>query len=143
MNFRKGNSMPITTWSDEYSVNVREIDVQHQKMLELVNDLHSAVEACIDKNGLKSLLVELLEFTRLHFSTEEQLMEKHDYPELAEHHKEHRMLLQHLSDLVDAVSRGKSPTFCSDYDVSTDWALIHIIEFDNSLGAFLNSKGVY
>ncbi|MCP4287335.1 MAG: hemerythrin, partial [Gammaproteobacteria bacterium] len=56
--------MPITTWSDEYSVNVREIDVQHQKMLELVNDLHSAVEACIDKNGLKSLLVELLEFTR-------------------------------------------------------------------------------
>ncbi|MBA1444238.1 MAG: hypothetical protein FE835_04895 [Gammaproteobacteria bacterium] len=43
--------MPIITWCDEYSVNVEEIDIQHQKMLELVNHLHSAVEACIDKNG--------------------------------------------------------------------------------------------
>lgn len=135
--------MPITTWSDENSVNVEEIDVQHQKMLELVNNLHSSVENCIDKNDLKDLLVELVEFTDLHFSTEERLMEKHGYPERGEHHKEHRMLLQHLNDLVAAVSRGKYPTFCSDYDVSSDWALVHISEFDKSLGAFLNSKDVY
>ena len=135
--------MPIITWYDEYSVNVGEIDIQHQKLLELVNNLHSAVEACIDKNGLKNLLVELVEFTHMHFSTEEQLMEKYGYPELAEHHKEHKMLLQHLNDLVAAVSRGKYPTFCSDYDVSTDWALVHISEFDKSLGAFLNSKDIY
>ncbi len=135
--------MPIVTWCDEYSVNVEEIDIQHQKMLELVNHLHSAVEACIDKNDLKTLLVDLVEFTRLHFSTEEQLMKKHDYPGFAKHHQEHRMLLKHLGYLVTAVSNGKYPTFYSDYDVSTDWALLHITDFDISLGAFLNSKNVY
>ena len=88
-------------------------------------------------------MVELVEFTRMHFSTEEQLMEKYDYPEYEEHLSEHRVLLQHMTDLVAVVSRGKYPTFYSDYDVSTDWALVHISEFDKGLGAFLNSKDVY
>ena len=135
--------MTTANWRDEYNVNVKEIDIQHQKMLELVNNLHSLVEACIDKNDLKDLLVELVEFTRMHFSTEEQLMEKHDYPEREEHLSEHRILLQHMTDLVALVSRGKYPTFYSDYDVSSDWALVHISEFDKGLGVFLNSKDVY
>ncbi|MBL3529413.1 MAG: hemerythrin family protein [gamma proteobacterium endosymbiont of Lamellibrachia anaximandri] len=112
-------------------------------MLELVNHLHTAVEACIDKNDLKTLLVDLVEFTRMHFSTEEQLMKKYDFPGFAKHHQEHRMLLKHLGYLVTAVSNGEYPTFYSDYDVSTDWALLHITDFDISLGAFLNSKNVY
>lgn len=135
--------MQIATWCDEYNVNVEEIDIQHQKMFELVKNLHSSVEARRDKNNLRDLLVELVEYTRMHFTTEEQLMEKYDYPEREEHLKEHKILLQHMTDLVAMVSRGKYPTFYSDYDVSDDWALVHIREFDKSLGAFLNSKGVY
>ena len=135
--------MQIATWCDEYNVNVEEIDIQHQKMFELVKNLHSSVEARRDKNNLRDLLLELVEYTRMHFTTEEQLMEKYDYPEREEHLEEHRILLQHMTDLVAMVSRGKYPTFYSDYDVSTDWALVHISEFDKGLGAFLNSKDVY
>ncbi len=135
--------MPIVTWRDEYNVNVAVIDSQHQTMLELVNNLHTAVEARIKKDELKDKLVELVEFTRMHFSTEEQLMKEHDYPGLGQHHKEHRELLRYLLDLVDGVSIGRNLSFYADYDVSTDWALIHICELDKSLGNFLNSKGVY
>ncbi len=77
--------MPIVTWRDEYNVNVAVIDSQHQKMLELVNNLHTAVEARIKKDDLKDMLVELVEFTRMHFSTEEQLMKEHGYPGLGQH----------------------------------------------------------
>ena len=70
--------MPIISWCDEYSVNVGEIDSQHKEMITLVNNLHAAVEARANKDDLKELLVELVEFTRKHFSTEEQLMEKYD-----------------------------------------------------------------
>ncbi len=135
--------MPIVTWSDEYRVNVKEIDVQHQKMLELVNNLHSAVEACEKKRKLMKLLVELVAFTRMHFKTEERLMKKYGYPKLSKHHKEHKVLIRHMRDLVAAVSSGKYPTFYSDYDVSTDWMMIHIAEHDKSMGTFLNSKGIY
>ncbi|MFC1681980.1 bacteriohemerythrin [Pseudomonadota bacterium] len=134
--------MAIVIWREEYNVNVREIDEQHKTMLELVNNIHCAVEARIGKDDLVELLGQLVDFTRGHFSTEEQLMKKHDYPDLAEHHKEHRLLLQYLVDLLDAVSSGKRLTFYSDYDVSTDWALTHISEHDQDLGVFLRSKGV-
>jgi hemerythrin len=142
-NFRRAECMPIVTWRDEYNVNVEEIDNQHRKILELVNSLHAAVETRANKDDLKDLLVELVEFTRIHFSTEEQLMKKYDYPDLARHHTEHRLLLRYLVDLVDAVSGGKNPGFYSDYDVSTDWAMIHICDHDKSLGVFLNSRNVY
>ena len=135
--------MPIVTWSDSYSVNVEEIDEQHRKLLDLVNGLHAAVESSADKDELTDMLGDLVEFTRMHFSTEEKLMKKHGFPELKKHHKEHKLLLRYLVDLVDGVSGGKKLRFYSDYDVSTDWALIHIIECDKKLGAFLNSKGVY
>ena len=135
--------MPIITWRDEYNTNVEDIDVQHQRLVELVNNFHSSVEAGIDKNELTDLLVELDEFTRMHFTTEEKLMSKYNYPDFQSHFKEHKLLLKYMADLVVAASNGKYPAFCTDYDVSTDWALVHILEFDKSLGEFLNSKGVY
>ena len=135
--------MPIVTWRDEYSVNVGEIDLQHKKLIELVNNLHASVEACISKNELEVLLIELVKFTRFHFSTEEKYMKDYDFPESEKHSKEHRALLEHMDNLISMVSNGKSLTFYSDYDISSDWALIHIIEYDKSLGKFLNSNNVY
>ena len=134
--------MPILNWSEEFSINVAEIDAQHKKLLEHVNNLHAAVEAKIDKTDLRQMLVSLVEFTRLHFSTEEKLMKKHGL-EHATHHQEHQVLLKHMEDLVEGVSRGQYPIFYSDYDVSDDWFLTHILQFDKKLGELLNSKGVY
>ena len=135
--------MPIVTWRDEYRVNVAVIDAQHQEMLDRVNKLHASVEARVEKPVLEEMLVELVKFTRSHFLTEEKLMKEHEYPNLPFHYKEHRMLLQHMDYLVKNVSSGKYPTFFSDYDASSDWALDHISNCDKALGAFLNSKGVY
>ena len=135
--------MPIVTWRDEYNINVEQLDSQHQKMLEIVNHLHAAVEARENKSVLRDMLVELAEFTRVHFSTEEELMSEYSFPAFDDHQIQHRLLLQHLDDLAAAVSIGKHPTFYSDYDVSTDWALVHISEYDKSLGLFLNSKGIF
>lgn len=59
------------------------------------------------------------------------------------HHQDHGLLLRHMNHIVDAISEGKRPAFYSEYDVSNDWFLAHILGFDKKMGAFLNSKGVY
>ena len=135
--------MPILVWSDEYSVNVAEIDEQHKKLLEHVNKLHASVEAQIDKQDLHELLVELYDYTAFHFAFEEKLMDQHGMKNVKKHHKEHKLLLKHLKHICNAVSDGKRPTFYSQYDVSNDWLLAHIMDFDKKMGAFLNSKDVY
>ena len=135
--------MPIFSWQDKYSVNVEEIDLQHQKLIELVNNLHSSGECRISNNKLEQLLIELVKFTSFHFSTEEKYMKEYNFPGFAEHYKVHTDLLEHMNNLVSVVSNGKIPTFYSDYDISSDWALAHIAGHDKLLGKFLNSKNVY
>jgi hemerythrin len=135
--------MPILVWSDEYCINVAEIDAQHKKLLEYVNKLHAGVEAQIDKKELRRLVLELVDYTRFHFATEEKLMEEHAMEGVANHQNDHESLLRHLVGIVDAISEQKRPAFYSQYDVSNDWFLAHILGFDKNMGAFLNSKGVY
>jgi len=135
--------MPIVQWKDEYIINVEEIDIQHQTMVKLVNSLHSSVEARKDKSELESLLVELVEYTHMHFFTEEKLMKKNADPSFKLHNNEHRSLLRHLDQLVALVANGQQPTFFSDYDLSSDWMIAHITEHDKKMGKYLNSKGVY
>ena len=135
--------MPVLVWSDDYSINVAEIDEQHKKLLEYVNKLHAGVGAQIDKQDLHQLLVELYDYTAFHFTSEEKLMNQHGMKNGKKHHKEHRLLLKHLKHICNAVSKGKRPAFYSQYNVSNDWLLAHIMDFDKKMGAFLNSKGVY
>ena len=135
--------MPILVWSDDYSINVAEIDGQHKKLLEHVNKLHAGVEAQIDRQDLHQRLVELYDYAAFHFASEEELMIQHGMKNVKKHHKEHKLLLRHLKHVCNAVSEGKRPAFYSQYDVSNDWFLAHIMDFDKKMGAFLNSKGMY
>ena len=71
------SQMPILVWSEEYSINVAEIDAQHKKLLEFVNKLHAGVAAEIDREELRGLFEDLVEYTRFHFESEEKLMAEH------------------------------------------------------------------
>jgi hemerythrin-like metal-binding protein len=137
------NNMPTANWKEEYSVNVKEIDTQHQHLIELVTNLHNSVSSRQGKDELEQLLIELVDYTKIHFSTEEELMKEHDYPGSHFHCKDHKMILDHLDELVAVVAKGRYPTFYSDYDVSSDWAMVHINEYDTKLGEFLNSKNIF
>ena len=135
--------MPILVWTDEYSINVAEIDEQHKKLLDHVNRLHAGVEAQIDKQDLHQLVEDLYEYASFHFASEEKLMEQYGMDHIKKHHEEHRVLLNHLNHICNAISQGKRPAFYSEYDVSNDWFLAHIMGSDKKMGTFLNSKGVY
>ena len=48
--------MVLFEWDDTYSVNVGEIDEQHQKLVGMLNDLHEAMEQGKDKDALQEIL---------------------------------------------------------------------------------------
>ena len=79
--------MPILVWSDEYSINVVEIDEQHKELLDRVNRLHAGVEAQIDKQNLHQLVEDLYEYASFHFAFEEKLMKKYGMDRIKKHHK--------------------------------------------------------
>lgn len=84
--------MPIT-WSKDYSIGLEQIDNQHKKLIFLINKLEvlTMYDASHSdfKQRLDNLLQELINYTVLHFSTEEVLMDMFEYKESAEHKRTH------------------------------------------------------
>jgi hemerythrin len=130
-------------WKDEYRVNVSVIDDQHRKLAELARRLHDALEQGRPAGEIFLALNELIAFTRRHFATEEELMVKYRYPDLAAHRAAHRELLARLQALAGFLRDRVSVGFAEKGDIGNDWVTRHLLERDLKLGRYLNAKGVY
>ncbi len=59
--------MALFNWSEEYSVNVNGLDNQHKKLVDLINELHSAMKEGKSKEVLGKIIEELISYTKFHF----------------------------------------------------------------------------
>ena len=137
--------MAFITWSDEYSVNIREIDQQHQQLIELINRMHDIVMASgeIDKKRIRRVLLGLANYTDYHFRTEEELFRNHHYPMANVHKQQHNQLTIRLLALQRQFSAGDVLRNQDIFDFLKDWLVNHILGSDKEYTVFLNAKGVF
>jgi len=64
----------LIQWSDQFSVNIQEIDEQHKVLVDLLNQLHNAIREHHGRATSREILNRLAEYTRTHFLLEESLM---------------------------------------------------------------------
>ncbi|MFP5240385.1 MAG: bacteriohemerythrin [Acidobacteriota bacterium] len=88
--------MTIFAWSDSLSVNHKEIDQQHMRLVELLADLERAHAAGEGKDMLARVIRELNDYVREHFSTEERLMQHIGFPGLEAHMAQHEAFVEKL-----------------------------------------------
>ncbi len=86
-------------WVPEYSVRVRELDLQHQEEFSLVEQVIQYYRQNNDGRPPLSLMDKLETLEQKHFATEDDLMERSAYPNYEEHHREHQRLMARLQDL--------------------------------------------
>jgi hemerythrin len=135
--------MAFCEWVDGYSVNVAEIDRQHQQMVQGVNRLFQAMATRSGREVLTTAIAELIECTRDHFATEERLMGEHGYPGLAEHAREHAQLVAELLEYNRHFVEGDTLLSFALALRLKGWALRHIVSSDRELGHFLNQHGQF
>src|ERR1035438_8962220 len=80
----------LLTWNHACTVGVRAMDDQHGILMDTMNELRLALVHGSGREPVSELLDRLIEFTRMHFSSEEQLMEQSSFPSLPEHRSEDR-----------------------------------------------------
>lgn len=86
-------------WKDEYSVGNDVIDNQHMKMLALVADASTCLDADHPQGTVlfHEILGQVEAYAQTHFSTEEALLKQCNYPKLHEQVDEHQRYLQWIS----------------------------------------------
>ena len=134
--------MALIEWKESYSVNVTEIDNEHKKLIELINNLHEAMMSGKSKEVMGKILDELIQYTLYHFATEEKFFDKYNYPESEIHKKQHADLVEQVAALQKKFKGGERVLTIDVLNFLKDWLNDHIIGSDIKYAHFLKSHGV-
>lgn len=132
--------MSLLLWKDEYSVGVKELDAQHQKMFVLINQFYELMRDKTDKENMEAVLKELTDYASYHLATEEKLFAEHGYPNSEAHIKQHDEYREKINDFM----RRKDETLLSFdiIDYLEDWWLGHVTGADQGYVGFFKEKGL-
>ncbi|MGQ9610355.1 MAG: bacteriohemerythrin [bacterium] len=135
--------MALFVWSDNFSVNIKYIDEQHKKLVNILNNLHDAMKLGKGSEVLNNVLAELVRYVETHFTTEEKLMNTHNYPEYNTHKLEHANLAKKAKELQKSSQQGQNIITIEVMNFLKNWLQSHILGTDKKYGPFLNSKGIF
>ncbi len=135
--------MRTLTWKDNYSVGVKNLDVQHQHLLDTLNKVSGLFEANADQEEIKVLLNELDTYAKTHFKTEEQYFEKFKFHGIQDHMKEHRYYEQKIMVIQQKYEEHPEEGKTELLEFLADWWMGHIQGCDQDYKRFLNNCGVF
>ncbi len=132
----------LIKWNNELETKIEEIDSQHKKLIQIINKLYTAMLEKKAKNILKDIIGELIDYTKYHFSTEENYMEKYNYPGYLNHKSQHGFFVRKVNEFQEKFKSGSATLSIEILNFLKDWLVNHIKVVDKELGKFLIEKGV-
>ena len=129
----------IVQWQKSYSVGIKLIDDQHKELINLTNQLFQNCLAGREQSisAFLETIHEAVDYVGYHFGTEEKVMERVNYPELAQHKSEHADFVREVFAKVEDYTEGKVRTPLSFVYFLRDWVLNHIAYCDKKMGDYL------
>lgn len=117
-------------WENKFLTKIKKIDNQHKALVDIINKLHHDV--IINKNGslINEHLMDLKIYTINHFSTEEKILKKYNYPAEKEHIEEHQKFINKVSENLFDVSSEKLAQGYRLIEFLKGWLLNHILIHD-------------
>jgi hemerythrin len=136
--FLADNNKMLVEWGKRYATGIPLIDEQHKELINLTNKLF---EACLDGEQtelvFKDTVRGVADYINYHFSAEEQMLEKINYPELAEHKKQHALLVKQVLENIRLFEEGRKFIPNSFVRAMKDWILTHIAVMDQRYAEYI------
>ena len=122
-------------WSELFETGVSEIDQQHRRLVELVNQLGRDVDSAKQEH-LDQTLQALAEYTVYHFQSEEGIMAAHHVAAThADHHKEtHQRFIRQVTQWLTRRKNNETISLHQLLEFLSNWLIFHILGDDQSLG---------
>ena len=134
--------MALIQWHDNLSVNVAEIDRQHQQLIEMINELHAAMSQGKGREAVGSIISRLVGYATTHFQTEEKYFEKFGYPDTPAHKQEHTDFSNKVAEFREGFASGKMRLSIEVMNFLSDWLKHHIQVVDKEYAPFFNQNGL-
>ncbi len=126
-------------WSEKLCFGVDIIDDQHKEIIKRVNDILDCLEnQIIDETKIELFLDFLADYTMAHFTMEEKLQIKSDYPKYEEHLEEHnRFIGSFVKMRTTFMKKGSSAdSLAIIKEIVVDWLYHHIAVVDSEFAEY-------
>lgn len=134
--------MAFFAWSDSYSVGVQSIDDQHKKLIQLTDDLFSAMKTGKGNEQVGGIVSSLIDYTLTHFAYEEKAMQAANYPGYLQHHKLHEDLVKKVKEFQAKFQTGNTMLSVDLLNFLKTWLINHIQGDDKKYLPYLVAKGI-
>ncbi|XID75445.1 bacteriohemerythrin [Alkanindiges sp. WGS2144] len=111
-------------WSPDLNTGIDVIDRQHQRIVDYINQLEQ-VKGQDDRNIIKQVLDDLVDYTQSHFAFEESLQEEAGYKYAKPHQKVHQLFIRRINEYQERFALGQD---IADelHQVLVTWLINHI-----------------
>jgi len=139
---RRMKAREYLQWKSDYNIGIESIDNQHRKLVNLINNLQTAIDYSTGERFEREALDALVDYTRTHFKYEEDLMEQNGYPEFASHRAEHERMIAKVEQLLESYLDDQDNALQDANAFLKGWLINHINGTDKQYSQFLIGKGV-
>ncbi len=126
------------TWEELNSVNISELDEDHQEIAALINRLSRTTS----KDGAGRIIRKLEIYAIEHFKAEESYFKKYQYPAAEPHVRQHQAFLRRIRQFRRQYDAGVLEN-ARLLEFLNTWWLAHINNSDQKYTDFLNQQGVF
>ncbi len=140
--YKKLATRKYLEWKDEYCVGIDSIDQQHRKLVNLINQLQTALDYSTGEEFERDALEELVDYTKTHFSYEEGLMKDNDYPDDEPHKLQHQKMFKKVEEVLAEYEQDQDTAMSNAVEYLKDWLINHINGTDKQYSSYLIGKGV-
>ncbi|MDR0497602.1 MAG: bacteriohemerythrin [Treponema sp.] len=129
----------LVKWQNNFSIGIKLIDDQHKELIRLTNKLFVSCLAGRERSMdvFLDTIHDVVDYTSYHFTTEEKVMERVNYPEYFKHKSEHVDFVREVYDRVAEFEPGKIVAPIKFVYFLRDWVLHHIAMSDRKMGEYL------
>ncbi len=131
------------SWKRKYSVGVKDLDLQHQAIMDHLDALH---ESMLDGNvneAVTPLVSNLVSLAAEHFATEEELMESTGFPGLADHRAKHQELSRKVQEFIARHGQGDQSAYSQCMYFVRGWMTEHMQKDDSQYVPWFAEHGAH
>lgn len=124
--------MALMEWTAALQLGLTDIDAQHKKLVDIINQLDDAISAGQASQALGDIFGSLLDSAKAHFEYEENMLKDKSYKAYPAHKAEHDALTEKLGFMHQAYVADQAPDSQQVLMFLKIWLEDHIMETDKA-----------
>jgi len=97
----------LIAWGPSYMIGIGVVDSQHKVLVDLINKIHKLRMSGENVQAMIPVYEELISYTQKHFSDEEVLQQKAQYPDFSNHKQIHIKFVNKMKEFGEELKSGK------------------------------------